>query len=141
MYKRTKTDGYYNKSKHKEKIQHTEDIHIKIRYHQCTFREFPSNDNTKNESLNNSIARVCPKTKHLSSTNTLLTRVSMIVCINNMGFSRYNLQILSDIGANTDPFLIKCFERVDKKKMRDKVRHTKPDIKRKRKFRREAKTK
>ena len=94
-----------------------------------------------NESLNNSIARFCPKHKHLSNTTTLLTRVSVVVAIKNMGFEQFYYKILSSISGSD---LVTCYpalQRIGKKRREDVIRKSDVEVKKKRSHAHDVKSK
>ena len=54
----------------------------------------------KNEALNNVIARLCPKNKHLCGSLTLLTRICIAVTYTNIGFEEFYKKVLECIGIS-----------------------------------------
>ena len=96
----------------------------------CRLSESCHNMSTQmNESLNNYIARLCPKHKHLSNTNTLLTRVLVVVASKNMGFEHFYLKILSLMSGNK---LVTCYpalQRIGKKRREHVIRKSNVEVK------------
>ena len=91
----------------------------------------------KNESLHNSIAHLCPKSKHLSSTNTLLTRVEVVVCCANMGAGKYYTKMVETLTETPHPSP-DSFNRFGGKRKSDKLRQNKREFKCARRFKTNA---
>ena len=60
------------------------------------------NSTQKNEAMNQVIARLCPKHKHLSESLTLLTRVCVAISYTNVGMTNFYTQVLNKLGINVD---------------------------------------
>ena len=93
----------------------------------------------RNEAMNAAISRLVPKTKHISKTNSLKTRVAIAISCANMGFSHFHhsiLQQISDTRLENDNI-----QRIENKKLRNYERKCTPDSKHKRIFIKDAKSK
>ena len=60
------------------------------------------NSTQKNEAMNQVIAQLCPKFKHLSESLTLLTRVCVAILYTNIGMTNFYTQVLNKLGINVD---------------------------------------
>mgnify|MGYP003323756702 CR=1 FL=1 len=67
----------------------------------------------QNEAMNNVIARLCPKNKHLSETTTLLTRVCIAITYSNIGISKMYSLLLQRLGVPITGHLKMCLEYLD----------------------------
>ena len=94
----------------------------------------------KNEALNNVIARLCPKKKHLCESLTLLTRVCIAVAYTNIGCEEFYKKVLKCIGVsnvNEDIFsniLLRSLQRFDQIRTTNLERKKTATYKAKRKY-------
>ena len=102
----------------------------------------------KNESMNNVIARLCPKLKHVSESITLLTRVCLAVAYSNLGFTSLFTKILEKLGVDrsslNDPatrILTKTLKRIDNIKVNEAIRKKTQKYRAQRKYGDKAKRK
>ena len=109
-----KTGGYYTKAKENECYLALKSALEPFMKKELLVESMHDMSTQNNEALNNSIAHLCPKTKHLSSTHTILTRVAIAVCYCNMGFGQfYKLLLENQLHVDTTP--MKNIERLDQK--------------------------
>ena len=77
------------------------------------------NSMQKNKAINQVIAQLCPKNKHLSESLTLLTRVCVAILYTNVGMNNFYTKVLNklDISMNVDnpmlQLLCKTLSRLD----------------------------
>lgn len=131
-HRKPNENGYYTKSKFPDKYKDLKTALSPFMTKEVLLESVHSMNTQKNESLNNSIARLCPKSKHFASTATLLTRVQIVVSFANLGPEVFYKMLLSDLGIEEQEHL--NIERMQKKRKQDKVRHSSVGYKRKRRF-------
>ena len=88
----------------------------------------------QNEAMNNVIARLCPKNKHLSKTTTLLTRVCIAITYSNIGISKMYSLLLQRLGIPITRNLKKCLKRLDQIRTRSTNQKRTREYKAKRKY-------
>jgi hypothetical protein len=76
-------------------------------------------DMQTNESLNNSIATVAPKTTCYSGTISLFSQIAMVILLHNYGYVTYFEQLFSHLGMSMTKCLLKFLQgRQDKKEFK-----------------------
>ena len=85
----------------------------------------------RNESINHSIARFGPKFNHYSSTNTLLTRVRMAVCLSSIGPEGVYTQLLNSISypLTNSSMHTDVIQRIHQKRDKYRIIHDTPESK------------
>ena len=137
-YKRPDKPGYHTKRTDMERYKSLKSVLEKFTTKEVLCESTHTMSTQKNEALNTSIARLCPKAKHLSSTTTLRTRVEVVVCCTNMGPDKYYEEIFNrltgdilNVGGR--------FDGIAKKRKGDRKRQSTRSFKRRRRFRKESK--
>lgn len=139
IYKRPKSKGYYTKQEEREKYECLKDELGRFMSYDVLCESIHSMTTQKNESLNTSVARLCPKSKHFGSTPTLRTRVQVAICFANMGSDVFYHSVISHLtnGQEYNPYI----NRMGKKRKQDKARQETLHFKRSRRFKLDAKHK
>ena len=75
-----------------------------------------SYDTNPNESMNNLVAWIAPKNKCFSGSGSLITRVSVAVCIQSKGFSAFFTTLLERLGITPSPGTEYWLQQHDKKR-------------------------
>lgn len=78
----------------------------------------------KNEAMNTSIARLCPKFKHLSNTVSLPTRIAVAIGISNLGYHVFYHTLLQQISSQE--MSVPNIQRLEMKKYRESTRKSTP---------------
>lgn len=116
------TKGYYKKT-HMDKYLSMKECMQDFMKEEVFLESVHTMSNPKNEAMNNSIARLCPKSKHFWGTATLLTRVYVAVAYCNMGVESFYQKLFSVLNGTESPI---CFvNRMGNKIKRDRNRQKK----------------
>ena len=129
--------GYYNRRKHANKYKELKDVLSRFMTKTVLCESAHTMSTQKNESLNQSISCLVPKTKHFASYDTLLTRVALAVSFNNVGISKFYSQLMKELllEENLGHWSDNMFcSRWMKKRGCDKKRQSTANYKRERKY-------
>ena len=93
--------------------------------------------------MNTSVARLCPKFKHLSTTNTLRTRVCVAICYTNMGVAKFYTTLLEKLFPNNSIQTItsEALQKLDEQRKNINTRKGTRETKRKSKHKQNEKRK
>ena len=140
IYSAPDHDPFYCKEKHSEMYKQLKELFDHFTSEEIIQDSVHSANTQKNEALNNVIAHLCPKNKHLCESLTLLTRVCIAVAYTNIGFEEFYKKVLKCIGVsnvNEDIFsniLLRSLQRFDQIRTTNLERKKTATYKAKRKY-------
>ena len=128
------SDPFLCKKKDKQIYEQLKEIFDKFTCEKILKESLHWMNTQQNEAMNNVIARLCPKNKHLSETTTLLTRVCIAITYSNIGISKMYSLLLQRLGVPITGHLKMCLERLDQIRTRSAKRKRSREYKAKRKY-------
>ena len=102
IYTPPESDPFFCKQTEPSMYKQLKEIMEKFTSEEVIRESLHWNSTQKNEAMNQVIARLCPKYKHLSESLTLLTRVCVAISYTNIGMTNFYTQVLNELGINVD---------------------------------------
>ena len=102
FYMPPESDPFFCKNKDKLMYKQLKEIMVRFTSEEVIRESLHWHSTQKNEAMNQVIARLCPKNKHLSESLTLLTRVCVAISYTNVGMKNFYTKVLNELGISMD---------------------------------------
>ena len=102
IYTPPESDPFFCKQTEPSMYKQLKEIMEKFTSEEVIRESLHWNSTQKNEAMNQVVAWLCPKFKHLSESLILLTRVCVAILNTNIGMTNFYTQVLNKLGINDD---------------------------------------
>ena len=139
MYQRNKRGYYWCKEKHADLYKEITLAMSRFITRAMLLQLNHTYSTQKNEAMNHSVSSTAPKSKHYSTTDSLLTRVGIAGACQILGHASFWTKVCSAFDFDIDSGLLSLLQQRDAHKRRKNARAATPKGKRKRSSRRHVK--
>ena len=101
-YTPPESDPFFCKKKDELMYEQLKEIMVRFTSEEVICESLHWMSSQKNEAMNQVIARLCPKNKHLSESLTLLTHVCVAISCTNVGMNNSYRKVLNKLGISMD---------------------------------------